>query len=357
MISKTQKNKKFFVLPFCCAFAIMTLMADSFLRTIELFAGIGGIRKGFERAGFNTLYAVDVDPHCKLTYDLNFKSVPLTVAPVESIDANELPDFEILLAGFPCQPFSLAGYKKGFEDKGRGDLFFHIVRLIDRKKPRVVFLENVKNLKTHDSGKTISVIKENLEKHGYRVKFDVLNSAEYGNVPQGRERIYIIGFRDDVAYETFEFPEKRALHKGIVDILDKNVPEKYYYRSGWLYDRIKNEGMREGVVYQWRRVYLRENKSGLCSTLTANMGTGGHNVPLVKDSKGLRRLTPRECARLQGFPDSYKLPAGVADSFLYKQIGNSVTVSVIERIARNIKKSLEAAGEEKYDRCILKTKT
>lgn len=262
---------------------------------------------------------------------------------VATIAPKDIPNFDVLLAGFPCQPFSVAGNKKGFKDKGRGDLFFEIVRIIDLKKPAALFLENVKNLAKHDHGKTFVIIKEALERCGYKIKFAVLNSAEYGNVPQSRERIYIAGFKNYDSYASFEFPQKKELKKKISDILDDDVPERYYYRSGWLYDRIKGAGMREGLVYQWRRVYLRENKSGLCFTLTANMGMGGHNVPLVLDSKGLRRLTPRECARFQGFPNSFKLPADIVDSRLYKQIGNSVTVTVIERIARNFCKALNAA--------------
>lgn len=183
---------------------------SNFYKTIDLFAGIGGIRKGFEKAGFETLYAADADQHCKETYDANFKTAQLTLQRVESIKPAEVPDFDILLAGFPCQPFSVAGLKRGFSDKGRGDLFFDLVKIIKEKKPRAVFLENVKNLKTHDQGKTFVVIKENLEKHGYKTKVAVLNSAEYGNVPQSRERIYIVGFRDDVAYENFEFPQKKS---------------------------------------------------------------------------------------------------------------------------------------------------
>ncbi len=329
------------------------------LKTADLFAGIGGIRKGFEKAGFQTLYAADIDPHCKLTYDANFKNAQLGLQPVESIDPSHMPDFDILLAGFPCQPFSIAGLKRGFSDKGRGDLFFDIIKIIHAKKPRAVFLENVKNLKTHDQGKTFVVIKENLERHGYKTKVAILNSAEYGNVPQSRERIYIVGFMEDAAYDAFEFPQKKILTKHIPDILEDDVPENYYYRKGWLYDRIKKEWMEKGVIYQWRRVYLREIKSGLCSTLTANMGMGGHNVPLVKDAKGMRRLTPRECARLQGFPEGFKLPKTIVDSKLYKQIGNSVTVSVVERIAKNIRKALEASPRaipKKYGRHILKEK-
>ncbi len=313
------------------------------LRTIDLFAGIGGIRRAFERAGFSTAYAADLDPHCKTTYDLNFKETPLAVQDVSTIDIKALPDFNLLLAGFPCQPFSIAGKKQGFKDKGRGDLFFDLLKIIDARKPAVVFLENVKNLLQHDENRTFVIIKENLERHGYHVKFAVLNSADYGNVPQSRERIYIVGFRDQVAAEAFKFPEKKLLRKNILDILEKKIDDKYYYREGWLYDRLKKEKMRHGVVYNWRRVYLREVKSGLCSTLTANMGMGGHNVPLIRDARGMRRLTPRECATLQGFPLSFKLPKNLPDSRLYKQIGNSVTTTVIERIADSIRDALQAA--------------
>jgi len=314
--------------------------------TIDLFAGIGGIRRGFDKAGFKTIFAADLDSACKITYDSNYKlNTPLTIQSVTDIDTSTLDDFDILLGGFPCQSFSQAGRKAGFADKGRGDLIFDITRILKAKKPRAVFLENVKHLVGHDGGKTFRIILDELNAAGYYVKAEVLNSSEYGNVPQNRERVYIVGFRDIHAYEAFNFPKPRILTKTLSDILDTEVPEKYYHRSGWLYDRIKDAGMRQGAVYQWRRWYLRENKSGCCFTLTANMGTGGHNVPLINDGKGLRKLTPRECARLQGFPDSYKLPSDLADTKLYKQIGNSVTVSVIERVAKKMKIALEATTE------------
>ncbi|MDO8565833.1 MAG: DNA cytosine methyltransferase [Candidatus Moranbacteria bacterium] len=314
---------------------------DSILSTIDLFAGIGGIRKGFERAGFETLYAADIDAGCKVTYDLNYKNTPLTLQSVTDIVPETLPNFGVLLAGFPCQSFSVAGGKAGFADKGRGDLFFEIMKVLEVKKPAAVFLENVKHLAKHDHGRTFVIIKELLERCGYHVKFAMMNSAEYGNVPQNRDRIYIVGFRDMNVSNAFEFPSKKILEHSITDLLETDVPEKYYYKKGWLYDRIKSLGMKRGLIYQWRRVYLRENKSGVCFTLTANMGMGGHNVPLVRDAKGLRRLTPRECAHLQGFPKGFKLPTSLPDSRLYKQIGNSVTISVVERIARNIRKALE----------------
>jgi DNA (cytosine-5)-methyltransferase 1 len=163
---------------------------------------------------------------------------------------------------------------------------------------------------------------------------------DYGNVPQNRERIYIVGFKDKTKNEEFQFPEKIDLTTQVKDLLEATVGEKYYYDGKPLYNRIKNDVNEEGQVYQWRRQYVRKNKKGVCPTLTANMGMGGHNVPIIKDKKGIRKLTPRECFRLQGFPDDFKLPKNLADSALYKQAGNSVTVPVIERIAESMMKVL-----------------
>lgn len=311
------------------------------LRTLDLFAGIGGIRLGFEKAGFVTVFANDFEEKCKDTYDLNFKKVPLTVKDLQEVSVSELPDFDFLLGGFPCQPFSVAGYRKGFEDK-RGNLFFDIVRILEAKRPTGFLLENVKNLRGHDGGNTFRVICSKLDELGYEVKSKILNSVEYGGVPQNRERIYIVGFRKKLrAIERFSFPKPIKLKKSIVEILHDatEVEDKYYYNSKPLWNQIGDFAFEEGKVYQWRRKYIRENKSGVCPTLTANMGMGGHNVPIVKDTRGVRKLTPRECARLQGFPDSYKLPE-VSDAILYKQLGNSVTVPVLERIAKNMKKAL-----------------
>lgn len=310
-------------------------------RTLDLFAGIGGIRMGFEKAGFETVYANDFDHYCKPTYDLNFKDVPLHIADIAKVESATVPDFDILLGGFPCQPFSIAGYRRGFLDEGRGDLFFEIVRILRDKNPQAVFLENVKNLHTHDKGKTFKIISDALADLGYHVKVKVLNSMEYGNVPQNRERVYIVGFKSKAHFDAFDFPKPKKLNKTIVGLLDTNVDGKYYYNNSHLYETLKKDITKEGSVYQWRRKYVRENKSGVCPTLTANMGTGGHNVPLIKDHKGIRKLTPRECARLQGFPEKYKLP-DLADSRLYKQFGNSVTVTVIESVAKQIKKALES---------------
>jgi DNA (cytosine-5)-methyltransferase 1 len=311
-------------------------------RTIDLFAGIGGIRLGFESAGFESVFSNDFEPQCKITYDLNFKTSKLHIQDLREIDPNSLPDFDFLLGGFPCQAFSIAGHRQGFDDeKNRGNLFFYIAEILKQKQPSGFLLENVKNLVSHDSGKTFQVIQNILSELDYHIKFKVLNTMEYGNVPQNRERIYIVGFKSFSQCMRFSFPNSIPLTKTVSDLLDsEQVDSKYYYDGKPLYDKLKNDVTDPSKIYQWRRQYVRENKKNVCPTLTANMGTGGHNVPIIKDSHGIRKLTPRECLRLQGFPDSYVLPS-ISDGTLYKQVGNSVSVPVIKRIAQQIRMTLD----------------
>jgi DNA (cytosine-5)-methyltransferase 1 len=312
------------------------IMTSKKWRTIDLFAGVGGIRLGFEKAGFTTVFANDFEAKCQPTYDQNFDGAKLFVEDITKLSTNDIPDADFVLGGFPCQAFSIAGHRRGFDDlKGRGNLFFDIARIIKDKQPTGFLLENVKNLKSHDGGNTFMVIEATLAELGYHVKSKVLNSMEYGNVPQNRERIYIVGFKDPAKTEAFEFPEPIKLTKKIADILEPEVEEKYYYNGKPLYEKLKNDVNEMGQVYQWRRQYVRKNKKGVSPTLTANMGMGGHNVPIIFDGKGIRKLTPRECFRIQGFPDDYKLPA-LADSALYKQAGNSVSVPVLHRIAEQM---------------------
>ncbi len=313
---------------------------DGDYKTIDLFAGVGGIRIGFENAGFKTVFANDFEAKCKNTYDLNFMDSKLVVEDIRKIDIKDLPEFDFLLGGFPCQAFSIAGYRQGFNDhKNRGNLFFDIAKIIEEKKPKGFLLENVKNLKSHDNGKTFKIIENTLKDLGYHINVKVLNSMEYGNIPQNRERIYIVGFKDKNHSDKFSFPDPVKLTVKVTDMLEKNVHEKYYYNNKPLFAKLKNHVKEEGKVYQWRRQYVRENKSGVCPTLTANMGTGGHNVPIIKDKKGIRKLTPLECARIQGFPLNYKIP-DISDSALYKQFGNSVSVPVIEAIAKQMMKAM-----------------
>jgi DNA (cytosine-5)-methyltransferase 1 len=305
----------------------------------SLFAGIGGIEKGFINNGFKISWANEIDQKACVTYRKNYNH-KLFEKDLRELQTDEVEKIDILTGGFPCQAFSVAGYRKGFDDE-RGNVFFEILRFIDDLEPKVIFLENVKNLENHDEGRTFKTILSELQSRSYHIKYKVLNSAEYANIPQNRERIYIVGFRDKKIYDNFKFPKPVKLTKTINHLLDDEVDEKYYYTRSKYYPQLKEEMKNKDTIYQWRRTYVRENKSKLCPTLTANMGTGGHNVPLIIDKKDIRKLTPRECARFQGFDDDFILSGELSNSALYKQIGNSVTVPVIDAIAKEIKKALK----------------
>ena len=312
----------------------------------SLFAGIGGIDLGFCQSGVKTLWANEIDPSCAKTFALNFDT-DLIVGDISSLKG--LPSVDILAGGFPCQPFSIAGYRKGFEDD-RGNLFFQIARLISEfrdegREPKAVFLENVKNLRTHGSGETFGAIRRELERLGYYVAERILNTASYGNLPQNRERLYIVAFLDENQKKRFKWPNEVELTNTIDKVIDRNerVDGKYYYDSSMkCYPLLRKSIINGDSIYQYRRVYVRENKTGLCPTLTANMGTGGHNVPLILTGDGrIRKLTPRECLSLQGFPRDFAIPSDLPDSKIYKQAGNAVSVEVVRRIAEKIVEALE----------------
>lgn len=308
----------------------------------SFFAGVGGIDLGFELTKqAHTIYANEMDSYPIQTFEANFP-IKVDQRDICDVKASEVPNIDIILGGFPCQAFSIAGYRKGFEDeKGRGTLFFEILRIIKAKKPKAILLENVKNLVSHDNGNTFRVILEALKDAGYHVRYAVLNAMEYGNIPQNRERIYIVGFRTKKAFEKFTFPEPIPLKKTIHDVIDfiNPVNEKYLYTKGKykgdIYEKLVAAMDDSDAVYQWRRKYVRKNMSGVVPTLTANQGEGGHNVCLVKTKQGIRKMTPKECFNTQGFPESFVLP-DIADGRLYKQAGNSVCVSVVQRIAEQM---------------------
>jgi modification methylase bsp6I len=319
------------------------------IKCASFFAGVGGIDAGFEKTGqFETIYANEFDLYPAETMELNFP-IKVDVRDIKDVKIEEIPDFDVMLAGFPCQAFSIAGLRKGFEDeKGRGVLFFELLQVIKVKKPNIVFLENVKNLVSHDNGNTFRVILNELEKEGYYIKYSVLNAMEYGNVPQNRERIYIVGFKDVEQYKKFEFPHPVKLTRKLDDVIDfdKKLDDKYYYTEGKykgnIYEKLVEAMDDDRAVYQWRRRYVRKNKSGVVPTLTANQGEGGHNVCLIKVKDGIRKMTPHECFNTQGFDKDFKLPLKQAESRLYKQAGNSVCVSVINRIAEKIIEAIKA---------------
>lgn len=309
------------------------------------FSGVGGIELGFTQTNkFIVNYANEFDKNAQLTYKENFEDIFLDIRDIHEVKENEVPESDVIVGGFPCQAFSIAGYRKGFEDE-RGDLFFELLRIIKEREPRAIFIENVKNMVTHDEGNTFRVIREALTMNGYHIKWKVLNSKDYGNIPQNRERIYIVGFKSFESFQAYQFPEKVSLETSLNEVIDfKNeLDERYYYRKGKqpFYDILESEMIDTNSIYQWRRKYVRSNKSGVVPTLTANMGTGGHNVPLIKTKFGIRKLTPRETFNVQGFPKNYKLPNHISHGQLYKQAGNSVVVPVIKRIALNIASALE----------------
>lgn len=316
----------------------------------SLFAGIGGIDLGFKYAGANPIWANEIDKYCAITFRANYKKVNLVVDDICNVKGTDIPKIDILTGGFPCQPFSIAGYRKGFEDD-RGNMFFQIIRLVKEleklnNKPRILFLENVKNLKSHDKGNTFRVIIDTLKNNGYTVESKVMNTCEYGNLPQNRERIFIIGFLKNEDHKNFKWPNKTKLTTTIEKVIDwdADVNEKYLYKNNKkCYPLLKESMTEKNTIYQYRRVYVRANKTGVCPTLTANMGMGGHNVPLILNSKNeIRKLLPIECLMLQGFPKNFIIPEELCDSRVYKQAGNAVSVSVIKRVAEHI---LEAMKE------------
>ena len=312
------------------------------LKIASFFAGVGGIDVGFEKTGaFETVYANEIDPYPVKTFEKNF-DLKVDNRDIHDVQPDEIPDVDVIVGGFPCQAFSIAGYRQGFNDaKGRGTLFFEMIRIIHEKKPRIVFLENVKNLVSHDNGNTFRIILKALRNEGYKYRYQVLNAMEYGNMPQNRERIYIVAFRNDDDFAKFSFPDPIPLTRSLEDVIDfhSKVDDRYYYTKdkykGDIYDKLVEAMNDNRAIYQWRRQYVRKNKSGVVPTLTANMGGGGHNVPLILSDTGIRKLTPHECFNVQGFPANFVLP-DLAESRLYKQAGNSVCVDVIYRIAENI---------------------
>jgi DNA (cytosine-5)-methyltransferase 1 len=325
-------------------------MAKSFTFA-DLFAGIGGMRLAFEKVGGRCVVTSELDEFALETYrenwpkEINGHVYINDVVKLGKMSKEEYPAFDILVGGFPCQPYSIAGLRQGLKDeKGRGQVFLSIRDVLKKAQPKAFLLENVKGMLSHDSGNTIGYMVKELEKQGYRVlEPTMLNSMTHANIPQNRERVFIVGLRDDVKKQTFEFPKETDLTATLRSKLQTGeVDPKYYYDDRYdCFSEIKKAVVSEETAYQWRRVYVRENKSNVCPALTANMGAGGHNVPLIKVQDGIRKLTPQECANLQGFPRKFKFPEGMADSHRYHQLGNSVTVPLIAHIAKSLAEQLE----------------
>ena len=308
------------------------------INMIDLFAGTGAFSRAFEENGVKCSFANDFCKNSQKIFDMNHDT-KLTYGNLNDIKNEDIPKHDILCGGFPCQPFSIAGKQQGFEDE-RSNVFWKIISIIKHHNPGIVILENVKNLKSHDKGNTFRVVFEKLSELGYHIKHNILNTSKITNIPQNRERIYIVCFKDKEKCDKFDFNFEEKEKKQIKELLTtEEIHDKYYYTDRFkVYDSVKEgvtKSIDENVLYQYRRYYVRENKNNVCPTLTANMGGGGHNVPLLMDEKGIRRLTPRECFNLQGFPEDYKLPE-VCDSALYKLAGNAVSVPVVRLIAEKI---------------------
>lgn len=328
-------------------------------KSVDLFAGIGGIRKGFDNAfadNIKTVFVSEWDEKAQTTYKANFKDDFDIAGDITQIKELEIPKFDICLAGFPCQAFSLAGKRKGFDDdyKGmcRGTLFQDVVRICEHHKPKVIFCENVKGLLSHDRGRTFKIIKKAFEQIGYTVYDKILNSKDFG-VPQNRERIYIVAFRNDIDSSMFTFPTGNNPDTVIKDIIEEETVSVKYYLSTVYLDTLKRHKARHAAKGNGFGYEIRSLDSKAGAIVCGGMGrernlivddrlTDFTPVTHIKgkvNRQGIRKMTPREWARLQGFSDDFKFE--VADTHLYKQFGNTVTINVIEAIAEQIKGVLD----------------
>ena len=312
------------------------------MRVASMFSGIGGIDLAFQQAGFDVVWANEFDKDAAKTYRHNFGDEYLVEADIRSIDPKDIPDFDVLVAGFPCQPFSKMGFQKGFNDP-RGSLFFEIARIAQYKLPRVIFLENVANLLEHDNGKTFLTIYNALVPFGYKFKYQVMDAMEYGNIPQQRTRIFIVAFLEDDICDRFSFPGKIELTVDMNQLINRQAKHDvcYYYNESSQYFReLQRIVTDKKALYKIYDSGVSRKKHYFCPALTANMGTYPDRVPIIIDDYGIRKITPYECLALQGFPKEYRFPKIPLES-AYKQCGNSVVVPVIRRIAENIKIVLE----------------
>lgn len=325
------------------------------LKMIDLFAGIGGIRIAFENNGVKCVKSSEIDKYACATYETNFHEKPL--GDITKIKANDFPEFDIIAGGFPCQPFSLGGLRKGFQDT-RGTLFFEVARLIKERRPKAFFLENVEGIVNHNGGNTLSVIENILNELGYNFQWKVMNACDYG-VPQNRKRWYCVGFRKDLNIgfsghehefeKCFHFPEKCELKFLVKDILDKTNTKEYavtetckkniekYFADYKKTDKYKNRNKNVILANEIRASRCNFRADGISPCLTAKMGTGGNNVPVYVEE--MRKLTEKECLAIMGFPDWYKIAPNCMHS--YKQIGNSVVVSIVSELAKEMVRVLE----------------
>ena len=305
-------------------------------KVCSLFAGIGGIDLAFAQAGFEIVWANEIDKDACKTYRHNFPDTILSECDIRNIKASSTPDFDILTAGFPCQSFSVCGNKKGFEDE-RGNLFFEIMRFADERKPEIIFLENVANLTEHDNGKTFNRIHNELSERNYYIRYIIADACNYG-IPQHRTRTYIVAFKDFEMCNQFKFPEEQPLKNHIFDIINRSIraDDRFYLdEKSAQYQKMKSAITDENQIYRFSDYGIQKSKDGISFTLKANMGTWYNRVPIIKDNFGIRTITPKECLALQGFLPSFDFP-DIPPKSMYKQCGNTVVVPLIEKIAKSI---------------------
>ena len=308
----------------------------------SLFSGIGGIDIAFQQAAYKVAWAIEKDAACCRTYRHNFKDVDLIEADIRNVDPSTLDRVDVITAGFPCQPFSIAGKQRGFDD-ARGHLFYEVGKFISAYKPRFVFLENVPNLMEHNEGKSFLVVHDVLADLNYSIRYRVLRASEYGGVPQIRDRIYIVAFRDQEDCDRFEFPSKMDLEITIEDVLNRKQKKHdiyYYSNEDSFYKNASKIVTRYDSIYRVYHDSIKVTQNRMCPTLTASMGISKNQVPLVVDDFGLRKLTLQECLNFQGFPKEYYFPNSITIEEAYKQVGNTVCVPVVKRIAEQIYRSL-----------------
>lgn len=319
------------------------MKSNNSLKFIDLFAGIGGFRIALESFGEKCVFTSEWDKQCQITYKTNFNDTPY--GDITKIKEKDIPNHDVLCAGFPCQAFSISGKQRGFED-ARGTLFFDVARIAKHHQPKVLFLENVKNFAKHDNGRTLNVVLEVLESIGYTPFYKVLNASNFGQ-PTARERIYIVAFRNDLNVKEFKFPEKQNKMSILNDLLEKDVEDKYFINRTDI--RIKDIQVDKNLLGDYPQKPIRVgtiNKGGQGERIYSAYG---HSITLSAYGGGVasktggylidgrvRKLTPRECARIMGFPDSFKIP--VSDSQAYKQFGNSVVIPVLKEVYKEIYK-------------------
>lgn len=306
------------------------------LKIGSLFAGIGGIDLAFEQAGFEIAWANEIDTAACKTYRHNFPSTKLIEGDIRHLNTGTLEKVDVLIAGFPCQSFSVCGNQKGFKDS-RGNLFFEIMRVADGLQPPVIFLENVANLTEHDNRKTFNRIHNELSERNYYIRYIIADACNYG-IPQHRTRTYIVAFKDFEMCNQFKFPEEQPLKNNIFDIIDRSIraDDRFYLsEKSAQYQKMKASITDENQIYRFFDYGIQKSKDGISFTLKANMGTWYNRVPIIKDSFGIRTITPKECLALQGFPPSFDFP-NIPLKSMYKQCGNTVVVPVIKRIATQL---------------------